>query len=85
MRQYKYERKCKNCGETFHANRMDAVFCGRSCHAKYCRKECKSEPIVKVRCPYNEGVECMRVKCETCGWNPDVAKRRMEEYAYEGV
>ena len=32
-------------------------------------------------CKHNGGVECPKFqrKCETCGWNPDVIKKRKEE------
>ena len=34
------------------------------------------------KCQYNIGVECrLREKpCESCGWNPDVAKYRTEQF-----
>ena len=33
-----------------------------------------------VQRPHNEGVYCLHTAdCETCGWNPDVEARRMEE------
>ena len=33
-------------------------------------------------CKYNEGVVCSPTNrtCGTCGWNPDVAKARLEEF-----
>lgn len=31
-------------------------------------------------CPHNEGVSCDKHNCATCGWNPEVAKRRTLEY-----
>lgn len=30
------------------------------------------------RCDYQEFVECERKKCAECGWNPEVAKARLE-------
>ena len=36
-----------------------------------------------MECPHNEGVYCKYTedgeKCETCGWNPDVSARRLED------
>ena len=29
-------------------------------------------------CPYNDGVACEKANCESCGWNPKVAKARSE-------
>lgn len=31
-------------------------------------------------CPWNAQVDCSDRKCSKCGWNPDVAVRRIEEY-----
>lgn len=32
-----------------------------------------------TQCPRNEGVGCAHTAdCENCGWNPDVAERRLE-------
>lgn len=35
----------------------------------------------KVSCPYNEGIGCMphEMRCNTCGWNPKVAKERLNK------
>lgn len=30
------------------------------------------------QCNYQEFVECEKKKCATCGWNPEVAKARLE-------
>ena len=32
-------------------------------------------------CPYNEGVNCgpHQKRCETCGWNPEVAAVRIKK------
>lgn len=30
-------------------------------------------------CPHNEAVTCERKNCRKCGWNPNVAKRRLEK------
>ena len=44
----------------------------------------------KNACPYNDGVVCESVDrygneipryCEACGWNPDVARERLEQIA----
>ena len=31
-------------------------------------------------CPYNREVDCARHRCDRCGWNPEVAKERLETY-----
>lgn len=30
-------------------------------------------------CIYNYGVTCSGTGCETCGWNPEIARRRKEK------
>lgn len=33
-----------------------------------------------MACLYNEGIDCHFVgKCETCGFNPEVSKKRLEK------
>ena len=31
-------------------------------------------------CPHNNEVVCRTAKCDRCGWNPEVAKARLDEY-----
>ena len=31
-------------------------------------------------CPYNHEVGCEKANCESCGWNPMVAKARLEAF-----
>lgn len=34
-----------------------------------------------VKCPKNENVDCQDPsRCEGCGWNPEVAKMRMDAF-----
>ena len=30
-------------------------------------------------CPYNYQIDCEHMTCDKCGWNPDVAKKRVQE------
>lgn len=30
------------------------------------------------QCNYQEGVQCEKKNCHKCGWNPEVAKARLE-------
>ena len=30
-------------------------------------------------CPHNYELDCDSLKCETCGWNPEVARARVEK------
>ena len=37
-------------------------------------------------CPHNEAIDCDKYKqrpCNNCGWNPDVARERLEKYCKE--
>lgn len=34
----------------------------------------------KYICRFNEGCHCDIPTCGCCGWNPEVAKRRLEEW-----
>lgn len=33
-------------------------------------------------CPYNDACRCSEATCKRCGWNPKVAKARMERMGY---
>ena len=33
----------------------------------------------KYICPHNKECRCTTLTCDTCGWNPEVAKVRLEE------
>ena len=39
----------------------------------------------KNSCKFNEGVDCSPLgrKCESCGWNPDVARERLLQICFE--
>lgn len=39
-------------------------------------------PYEKIGCPHNPAVGCYphQKHCESCGWNPDVAKARLEAF-----
>ena len=30
-------------------------------------------------CPHNYEIDCEHAKCDRCGWNPEVAKKRVQE------
>lgn len=52
------------------------LFCSRRCKDKH-RSELRAESLIP--CKFNESVLCDRQKCSTCGWNPEVEKRRKEK------
>ena len=51
---------------------------------KYCSKECRELARKRLEgwcgdaCPHNNEVLCTDPKCENCGWNPLVEKKRKE-------
>lgn len=34
-------------------------------------------------CPYNGECLCQKMKCSSCGWNPAVAKERLDAFRKE--
>ena len=30
-------------------------------------------------CPHNYQIDCESLRCDRCGWNPEVAKKRVQE------
>jgi hypothetical protein len=36
-------------------------------------------------CKLNKAVDCTEQKCENCGWNPDVAEKRIDELVKNGI
>lgn len=67
-------RYCIRCGKQFICKSSNALYCGKEC--KY-----ESRDIV-FQCPHNVAVFCDgKSSCSACGWNPEVAKRRMEAFA----
>ena len=67
---------CANCGCTAEdtSSRGDQIFCSPACGLAF-RRARKPAPIP---CPHNEAVRCPQRSCESCGWNPAVAKKRLE-------
>ena len=73
---------CELCGAAFVITRPEKRFCSRRCatvaanRRKIARKK---EEIAKLGtdCKYNGALLCKDRKCDTCGWNPKVANRRL--------
>lgn len=38
----------------------------------------------KIICRFNEGCHCSEMNCSTCGFNPEVARRRLKEFIQRG-
>ena len=57
------------------------MFCSSTCRMRDYNQRHKYDPRPeKQECKYNDGVECLDSKCANCGWNPEVAKKRTEEF-----
>lgn len=46
--------------------------------------EWKTDENGKFICRFNEGCCCDLPTCGCCGWNPEVARRRLKEYIQKG-
>lgn len=84
-----YEKKCQHCGKEFETRYEEQKFCCSSCGNKSRRSNDFDHSLNWVRdteskwvCPYQpEGtVHCKVRKCSSCGWNPEVAKARLDAY-----
>lgn len=38
--------------------------------------------MAKFVCPHNDEIDCDNEQCNTCGWNPKVARRRLREMTH---
>ena len=73
-----------------HLRRGYSKSCGCGRRGKMELQYIKNDPNWKKKrksyayktCPYNEAVRCREVGCKRCGWNPKVAKARMEAMGY---
>lgn len=68
---------CENCGNEFESRACNAKYCSRRC-ANQRHEENRKAPRT-FRCPHNREVTCEKRQCDSCGWNPDVAQRRMDK------
>lgn len=86
-----YVRKCGYCGTEITAQYKSKLnlFCSRSCHAKFKKSglslvDERNLPIAsngQFICPHNCEVTCKERKCSRCGWNPAVARGRLNHIA----
>lgn len=72
------------------------IVCGKkgidrshSYNKKFCSQPCRERNWYLAHrvvnsdeqcCKYNDGVACSDAKCDKCGWNPEVAKKRQEAF-----
>lgn len=73
-----YVKSCENCGKQFESNYEHKRYCGYFCYCQAKRRRTK-EARDNCHCPHNTEVICLDKKCDTCGWNPEVAQNRMEK------
>lgn len=81
------EFHCAYCGKIKRTYRTHDAgkFCSKSCAAKYRygHKRPDQQPATGTLwnkgCVFNpDGVHCVMKDCAKCGWNPEVAKARLE-------
>lgn len=58
--------------------RQDKKFCSTKCSNAYWNKKRYGGNKGYPPCKYNEGVACTDKDCKSCGWHPDVIKKRKE-------
>lgn len=74
---------CEVCGTEFLKTRFNKEYCSRRCASVAANRAARArarELIAEngTECPYNVAVRCDERKCNSCGWNPVVARRRKE-------
>lgn len=82
----KYEYTCAYCRRVVRVERSWQVqkFCSKSCAASYgnklrAGKTPTIEPIPYAPCVFQpESINCTKKDCLNCGWNPVVAKARLD-------
>lgn len=69
---------CPKCGAEFTKRTTNQKFCSKKCKTAFAGQK-KRDTLAErgTDCPYNDGLYCTDAKCETCGWNPEIAKRRL--------
>lgn len=69
---------CQLCGKSVPYDRYRTKFCSKDCYNKF-RVMLVANGInawQQTLCRHNEGVACKESKCDTCGWNPAVSRKR---------
>jgi hypothetical protein len=70
-----HTKKCLICGTVYEAHRSDGKYCSISC----ANRARNPKASTYHKCPYQENLECTAMKCHKCGWNPEVAKARLDK------
>ena len=77
---------CIECGARIETKHKGRLYCNQLCQEKYrWRKRQKPTHEREGRmCRFgNEGLVCDQIGCDSCGWNPEVAARRIEKIREE--
>lgn len=64
------ELTCQYCGKKYFGILRKRKYCSRRC--RYAVEE-----KVSYGCPFNDAVVCKKKQCDSCGWNPAIAKKRI--------
>lgn len=76
-------RTCLTCGKEYTAKAPHQKFCSVLCQSRsrseYFAQRHKKPRMFDFPCLYNAEIVCEVQKCGSCGWNPEVAKARLEK------
>ena len=62
---------------------QNRIYCSDQCNLVHFRRSRGIGIGIKTAsCTYNKEIKCEIHKCSTCGWNPEVAQKRKEAFAY---
>jgi hypothetical protein len=76
-----YEFTCRNCGATIQVRYLREIRAVCSFCSEKLKNKNNSEANMNGACIFQpEAINCDRRTCTTCGWNPVVAKARLEEF-----
>ena len=78
-----FEYVCEVCGKVRHVRCRKDIgrFCSQACHGKSRANKKKGPRYQGGVCVFQpEAVMCEERNCGNCGWNPAVAKARLEVY-----
>ena len=77
-------RTCLVCGKEYIAKAPHQKYCSTLCQSRsrsdYHARKHKKRKKIEIICPYNIELICYQQTCGECGWNPEVAKARLQAY-----
>lgn len=81
-----YEFTCAVCGKVKQVDYEDQVgiYCSRECAYKGRTMQVNAELVIGECIFQPEAVMCYKRDCINCGWNPVVAKSRLDEFRDSG-